>query len=307
LHLAQKRFSDLLGALPIGIILARADGQIESVNKPIVELFGYSEKELIGANISKLFFHPPWANSAGLLEWYEKQGQNLIELRGLALGNEVVPIDLGVRLLNAERTDRLLLVVQDVTERFISNQVKRGFFQMINHDLRSPLTNVVMFLKMMEKREDFGTLTPIGRERLMAAALNVDRILHLADDLLQLESLESAVDKMKMEKIDVEHLIEQAIKSVTETAAAKSITIERQIEDGIQSLTGDAFRLEQVLVNLLSNGIGYSKPGLAMKLVVRASRQRARRSRKRKIADFREIQTGFKERGRLIRTGSCHL
>lgn len=54
LLLAQKRFGNLIRAIPVGVVMVNPDGIIEAVNPAIVKMFGYSERELAGLDFRML-------------------------------------------------------------------------------------------------------------------------------------------------------------------------------------------------------------------------------------------------------------
>lgn len=250
----------------MGIGIVDAAGTIEAVNFALLDLLGFEEHELVGQHISQILHRAPWSEQSGLSEWFALNRNKVIELEARGKDDQVCVVDFSIREYDADKQDRLVVVLQDVTERFLANQLRHDFYQMINHDIRSPLTNVVLFLKLMESRTECGTLTDFGRERLSAAQKNVERIIALADGLLELDKLESA-DNLAQETVDVKRLIKEAIVGVTEAAATKDIGLSSVIEEA--SVEGDHARLLQVLVNLLSNAIAHSQPGSAIQVQVK--------------------------------------
>jgi len=258
LRLAQRRFGSLLKSLPTSIAIVNSAGSIEAVNASFVTLFGYHERELVGQNIELIMHHPPWDKTSNIQDWSVKNGSHVVELQGLTKSQEIVPIDFGINPLDADVRDRLLVHIHDVTERYLANELKHKFYQMINHDVRSPLTNVVFFLDMLERRPECGTLTDFGKERLAGAQINIKRILRLINGLLDLDKLQTS-RKANAESVDVNQLIKESVASVFEAASLKGVAIETSVED--ITIVGDFGMLQQLVVNLLSNAIGHSPEG----------------------------------------------
>jgi PAS domain S-box-containing protein len=264
LRVAQRRFSDLIRSLPVGIVIANDDGSIEAVNPAVVELFGYTERELVGKNVTTLFREPPWEKGSNVNEWSLANPLQTIETLGKAKFEELVPMDVSIRRLGTESRERLVVLIQDVTERFLANKLKEEFMQMIHHDICSPLSSLVAFLDTMNHEERYGTLTESGRLRLAMAQQNVNRVLGLVSSLLELDRLESGRALLKLDNITADQLINQALMTVHEQADAKNITLESQIEPA--EFQGDLTRLIQVAVNLLTNAINHSVSGRPIKV-----------------------------------------
>ena len=266
LRLYQKRISSLIRSLPLGIIIVRSDGTIETANATIVSLFQYSEAELTGRNVGFLLQNSPWLEDDGganFRSWCAQKQDVLVELEGRAKNDEIIPVDLGVRALDADNTERLVVVVQDVTDRFMANKLKQEFYQMINHDVRSPLSNLLLFLSMLEHRTEWGVLTPFGRERLASAEGNVKQILQLIDGLLELDKVESSVGNLKRELVSVKELVQASISAVDAKAQHKDVELVAMTDEDC-IVHGDFNRLQQVLVNLLGNALQYTVKGKPM-------------------------------------------
>jgi PAS domain S-box-containing protein len=264
LHLAQRRFSDLIRSLPVGIVIADQDGVIEAVNYPVVDLLGYSEDELKGKNIDLLLRSTPWEVGGSLKEWFRANREETIELEAKAKNDDIVPIDLSIRNLDTGGKDRAVILIQDVTERFLANRLKQEFLQMIHHDIRSPLSALVMFLDSLETSDSYGALNEKGRERLSMAKNNVERVLLLVAGLLELDRLQSGLVNFAMESVSVQSVLSESLDSVREQADAKGIDILLDVAD--LEVIVDKTRIVQVMVNLVSNAIAYSTPGRPIKL-----------------------------------------
>lgn len=266
LYLAQIRFSGLLRSLPVGVAIVGSNGAIEVVNPAVAEILGYQDRGLlVGKDVAELVRKTPWDNNSNLQEWFSNNPGLTVELDGITADEELVPIDFSVHQFDSDTNERLVVVIADVTERFLANKLKHDFFQMINHDIRSPLASVMMFLETLaSNHEGLGTLTDMGRERLSIAERNINRILQMAQQLLEIDKLETGSTNLNLVKIGVPLLLCNSAELMKEAAANKNIQIE--VESVPAEIEGDRERLEQVLVNLLTNAINYSADGLPITL-----------------------------------------
>ncbi len=256
LRIAQKRFGELIRSLPSGIIVAAVTGRIEAVNPAVLTLFDYTGEEMLGMDLTKLFSEAPWKNSTNLDSWLLENPEQTNELFAKTSLEEPIPVDVSLRVLQSDGVRRIIVVIQDVTERFLANELKEEFLQMIHHDIRSPLTSLVLFLESLEKSDQYGTLTEGGAQRLINAKKNVKRVLNLLSGVLELDRLESGRAALKTEKIDTDKLVAEALNSVIELASAKNIELVTSCQN--VEVVADPTRIVQVMVNLVSNAIDQS-------------------------------------------------
>jgi len=163
---------------------------IEAASPQLRALFSYDEGELVARDVSILLLNAPWKDSS-FEQWRLENPDKTIELQGCAKDGERIIIDLSIRQLEQDSSGRQVVIIQDVSERFIANQLKQEFFQMINHDIRAPLTGIATFLESLMDSRKYGELTDLGTERLSLALRNVESIMTLASGILELSGLES--------------------------------------------------------------------------------------------------------------------
>lgn len=132
---------------------------------------------------------------------------------------------------------------------------RQDFISMVSHDLRSPLTSLAAMLSVLDSGV-LGELPEKAQRRVRSAQANVERLMHLADELLDIRKLEEGKMDVSIEPRGLLAIIEKASQSVEDLADKKSVKIERPDKD--VSVMADENRLIQVLINLLSNAIKFS-------------------------------------------------
>jgi PAS domain S-box-containing protein len=156
-------------------------------------------------------------------------------------------------------------IVEDLTERRraeraeAENQAKSRFLALMSHELRTPLNAVLGFSQLLERR-DFGPLN----DRQVRYVSNIksagQNLLTLVNDLLDFSKVAAGRMDFHAEPVDVKGLVEEAIASMRPSADDKKLTLEQSVEPGLEAFA-DKFRLHQVLLNLLSNGIKFTASG----------------------------------------------
>ncbi|MEO5882189.1 MAG: PAS domain-containing protein, partial [Caldimonas sp.] len=135
---------------------------------------------------------------------------------------------------------------------------KSQFLSRMSHELRTPLNAVLGFTQLLQiearRSADAAQLAKLGHIRAAG-----DHLLSLINDVLDLSSLESGALKLALGAVDLGMLVRQSVPLVESLAAQHGVVVE--IAEARGAARGDATRLRQVLINLLSNGIKYNRRG----------------------------------------------
>ena len=154
-----------------------------------------------------------------------------------------------------------LVVIHDVTEQRKSEQSRREFVANVSHELRTPLTNIKSYAETIVSAGD--ELPRELHDNFMGVIINeADRMTRIVQDLLTL----SKIDYGKMEMNISRFSFAKAISNVYEAARLNAEqnhhhTMVFHCEDNIPDVLGDRERIEQVVMNIVSNAIKYTPDG----------------------------------------------
>ncbi len=161
---------------------------------------------------------------------------------------------------------------------------KNWFLSTVSHEIRTPLTSVLGFAKMI--RKDFGKFCEqwrIGETSLGKAGKRIllnsgiiesegKRLTRLINTLLDLSKIEAGSMEWRDSLVDVHHLVEQAVNSVSILFSDKpAVTLAMDLPDIMPRLYVDPDRMVQVLVNLLGNAIKFTEQG-SVEVAVRVAK-----------------------------------
>jgi len=146
-------------------------------------------------------------------------------------------------------------MVDDITDRKAIEQIKSEFISIASHEMRTPLTSIHGVIKLLCAGR-LGELSESGQQMAAMALRNSDRLVHLVNDILDLERMESGQDEIVKQKCVSAELIQQAIDSVQ--PLAKELEIILTTEPTSIKLLADCDRIMQTLINLISNAIKFS-------------------------------------------------
>lgn len=157
-----------------------------------------------------------------------------------------------------EETAKLLGQVQ------LMQRQRDQFFAMINHELRNALTGVYGWAEQLARAKNPATAQKAGREVYEAA----ERTITLMNNLLDLSRLDAGKLQAVWRDVALEELVRRAVSAVQPSAEAKGVAIREEGPVPAPVVRSDPLRLEQILVNLLSNAVRHSPSGEA--IVVRS-------------------------------------
>ena len=164
----------------------------------------------------------------------------------------------------AERTAELearnveLARARDAAES--ADRFKSAFLATMSHELRTPLNSVIGFSGIL-LRGLAGPLNAEQSKQLGMVCNSAEHLLALINDVLDLSKIEAGQLQLVIEPFDLRASIEKAAAGVRPQAAKKGLTLEVDIAPGVGAITSDRRRVEQVLLNLLSNGIKFTERG----------------------------------------------
>ena len=137
-----------------------------------------------------------------------------------------------------------------------ANAAKRDFLSHMSHDMRTPMNAIVGLTTIAQAK--------LGNDDKVADALNKIRsssqhLLRLINDVLDMSRIESGKITLEEEKFNISELLESVMASIRPQAKEKQQTLVVDTQELSHGwIIGDRFRLEQVLLNILSNSVKYT-------------------------------------------------
>ncbi len=139
-----------------------------------------------------------------------------------------------------------------------ASRIKDEFLATLSHELRSPLQPLLNWAYLLRSPN----LDPASAERALDAIERSTKTLgQLIEDLLDVSRIVTGKLRLVARPVRVQAVVRAAMEAVEAAALAKSVTLETRIEADLPAVMGDPDRLQQVLWNLLSNGIKFTPKG----------------------------------------------
>ena len=170
----------------------------------------------------------------------------------------------------ARLNNELVTAQREVIKRNIElerlNEVKNQFIGVAAHDLRNPLQVIDGYSQILLERH-FGELTPEQHKFISVIRKNSDFMLNLITDLLYISKIEAGKLQLELQETDLLALLERNVELNRLMAERKQIDILFTRREDLPALVIDAPKIEQVLNNLISNGIKFSHPGTTVEVL----------------------------------------
>lgn len=145
---------------------------------------------------------------------------------------------------------------QVVSELRQLDRMKDEFTANVNHELRTPLTSIIGYLDVIANESD--DLNPTTNKYLSIVRRNADRLLELIERLLVVSRSGSGSGILKSEEVDLAEVVSRSVEAVRAKDPSESVVIKTSIDPPSIRMNGDRLRLEQIVVNLVSNAVKFS-------------------------------------------------
>jgi PAS domain S-box-containing protein len=270
------------------VIAFRDDGTIEAFNPAAERMTGYSEAEMVGADIRLLI---PTDRVPEYVEAMDRaiNDRSTSELVVIDRHGAEIPVelsfgraDLGDRPLTtaivrniAERkaVEDALRQAKDAAERM--SRTKDEFLAGMSHELRTPL-NAVIGLSTVLGREVHGQLSDKQHEYVLQIEQSGRHLLELINDILDLAKIEADQMSAELEVFDPGPVITAGVDVVRESALQKQLRVTIELPPSSTRVLGDPLRTKQILLNLLSNAVKFTDAGGAIGLEATVDEDRIR-------------------------------
>ena len=138
------------------------------------------------------------------------------------------------------------------------DQLKSNFLATVSHELRTPLTSIIGFSEMLAK----GIAGPLNDEQIEYATTILERgedLLRLITQVLEMSKMEMGTMRLSLASVDLGDIVARAFSAASIPAERAQVHLIAELEPSIPHVVVDADKVQQVLINLISNAIKFNR------------------------------------------------
>ena len=162
----------------------------------------------------------------------------------------------------------VIAVIHDITEQRRLDDARREFVANVSHELRTPLTNIRSYTEtLLDAAGDI----PIDTEKQFLGVISSEseRMARIVTDLLTLSKLDYGRMELRMTRFSLADMLHNVANAMKLTAEDSGHELAVDTPDDLPKIVGDRERIEQVVVNILSNAVKYTPSGGHIRLSAR--------------------------------------
>jgi PAS domain S-box-containing protein len=276
LSVSEEKFRATFEQAPVGVAHFSIDGKWLQVNRKFCDIVGFTYTELIRRTFQDITYSEDidadldFINQmlSGEISSYS------LEKRYMGKNDLIIWVNLTVSLVrgNSDKPQYFIAIIQDITDRkrlerelqaqiteaVNANRAKDEIISIVSHELRSPLTAALGWAHLLKT----GKLDPGSADR--AAAIierNIKAQERLINDLLDVGRIITDKMALYLSKVEVIKIVENAAETIEPLAEEKNIKIVTSLDPMLAPIFADSSRLQQVLLNLLTNAVKFTPNG----------------------------------------------
>ncbi len=155
----------------------------------------------------------------------------------------------------------IMVIFRDVTEEKELMRLKSEFVSIVSHQLRTPASAVKWYLETLIDNRRGNKMNKWQSDKLHESYQSNERMIHLINDLLNVSRLDSGRYELNKTDFHLHQLMEEIISELTHFAHAHNVTIDNAIHKDIPEVSADRNKIREVILNLVTNAIKYTRKG----------------------------------------------
>jgi signal transduction histidine kinase/CheY-like chemotaxis protein len=199
--------------------------------------------------------------SSWLVEYFEHAQRSLLDAQDRRAELRQTLDDL------AHANRQLTLMNQRVTAmRLIAEEAQKAktrFVARVSHEFRTPLNMIIGLVDLMAETPEIYdvTLSPRMREALQVVHRNCQHLSDMVNDVLDLTRIETDRVVLHRERVDITEVVDSAVEAVQPLLESKRLVLSTTVGEDVPEVYCDRTRIEQVILNLVSNAARFTEEG----------------------------------------------
>lgn len=256
----KDKMETMIRYMTDGVMSFNRDGQMILCNPAARRLLKLSEDQTV---FFDSFFRNLGLNvRLGQFLYFDSQSsmEQIVEFEGAYLAVTIAPIK-----IEEEKNTGVVVVWQDMTERQKLDELRKEFVANVSHELKTPLTTIKTYSETLlddgleNKEMAVSFLGVINKES--------DRMNRIVSDLLTLSRIDYQKISWRKTKFSIDALLGELTETLSIPAKKHQHSLTYIAPENLPKIIGDRDRIQQLLINILSNAIKYTPNGGTIRIV----------------------------------------
>ncbi len=243
----REKLSHVLSSIADAVVVIGWDGRLALINpSALAALRLYSTENYVGQDFSDVFEHTP------LNELFRRA-----ETTAESTVDEIIFNDRTFHIsLSPHENVGWLLVLHDITPFKEMDKLKNELIQTVSHDLKQPLAVMNGYTELLLLHRQFDAT---GINFMEMVRKSIGNMKQLIDDLLDMAKIESGI-RLNLQPVSIKGMLSECVDLLQPPILNKHMEVTLPIADDLPAVHADRARLQQILINLISNAVKYTPP-----------------------------------------------
>ncbi|WP_206483321.1 ATP-binding protein [Thalassotalea sp. G2M2-11] len=267
LRISKEQQTAVFRCLTDGIMVCNHQGIIKFFSPSAQQLFGYQHQQVLGKNIDQII--QPITPDDNIFE--EKFFGLAREFSASTPSHRAFPIELIVSEVNLDGEMNYVLVTREISARKAyerelkqakeqadkANKAKSAFLANTSHEIRTPMNGVYGNLQLLAQEP----LSTQAKTYLDNAIYSTKSLMTVINDILDFSKIEAGKLSLSLHTFNLKELLDKTLSEIFLSAKDKAISFKAINHIEHEHWIGDADRIRQVLLNIGSNAIKFTRSG----------------------------------------------
>ena len=254
----KNKMTAILMYMTDGVMAFDAKGELIHINRAALKIIGKHSSDIftfaeffekIGADIS-------------MSEISFRKNQTVT--RDVTIHGKHIQLFFATSGSQKDTMSAIIVMLRDVTEQMRLEMSRREFVSNVSHELRTPITTIKTYSETLLESPD---IPPEMQENFLGVMHSeADRMARLVSDLLELSKLDHDPQNMQKDHFDLRALLEDVVKKLAHSAKSRNQELSLSFANTMKPFFGNRDRIEQVIINIISNAIKYTPDGGEIKV-----------------------------------------
>ncbi|MDF3193085.1 KinB sensor domain-containing domain [Pseudomonas sp. 1928-m] len=268
LQAGQQRLQAVLDSIDDGLLIFDCAARIEHINPVAQRQLNWGDEQL-GQKLDVAMQRPDLAEQLHKVLQGESLDEVLDDVQTEVDGEQrVLAYSLSGVHHSEGRFMCAVMVLRDVTEQRAFERVRSEFVLRASHELRTPVTGMLMAFSLLQERLQFSAETREA-DLLNTVDEEMHRLLRLINDLLNFSRYQNGLQTLELSACALAPLLQQTQERFGAQAAELQVSLACEVHGELPDVQIDPLQIERVLDNLIGNALRHSHPGGHIRLQAR--------------------------------------